>query len=184
MACLVVFQKSMVSKYPPATVSFLYYSIGSLFTCLLCMIWGWHYGSDEWIFDDLILPWLALLYASLIATVFTFSSVTWACQLLPPSITTVYWTWQPVFTATLSYFILHEKIHINEIVGGLLVVLGLIVTLRGRVNEIKTHRDYSSVAANDEPINTNPLQIQDALQRNLLPTNTDDEIIFRTTDEF
>jgi hypothetical protein len=98
----------------------------------------------------------------------------------------VYWTWQPVFTATLSFFILHQLIHLNEIIGGLLVALGLIITLQGRENEVKTHRDYSSVAANDAPIN--PLQqngIDTSLNHSLLPlNNTDDYIALRVTDEF
>ena len=186
MASLIVFQKSLLAKYPPSVVSFTYYFIGSLFTCLLCIIWGSHYKAEEYIFDNLILPWYALLYASLIATVFTFTSVSWSCKRLPPSVTTVYWTWQPVFTATLSFFILHQLIHLNEIIGGLLVALGLIITLQGRENEVKTHRDYSSVAANDAPIN--PMMqngIDTPLNHSLLPlNNTDDYIALRVTDEF
>ena len=41
-------------------------------------------------------------------TVFTFTSISWSAKKLPPSITTVYWTWQPVGTALLSYVILNE----------------------------------------------------------------------------
>lgn len=185
MACLIVFQKSMLAKYPPPMVSFTYYFIGSLFTCLVCIIWGSHYERAEWIFNGLTLPWYALMYASLIGTVFTFTSVSWSCKRLPPSITTVYWTWQPLFTATLSYIVLHQIIHLNEIVGGLLVTIGLIITLQGRQNEIKNHRDYSSVAANDAPIQQTPLHMA-AMDRNtLLPiNNTDEYIALRLTDEF
>ena len=174
MACLIVFQKSILSKYKPAMVSFTYYSIGAIFTCFVCLIWGYHYKKSEWLFNNLILPWEALIYASLIATVFTFTSISWSAKKLPPSITTVYWTWQPVGTALLSYVILNEIIHLNEIVGGLLVAIGLIITLTGRQHEIKIHRDYSSVAANDNPINTPMLTSQ--IDRNtLLPINSNDE---------
>ena len=58
-------------------VSFTYYSIGAIFTCFVCLIWGSHYKKSEWLFNNLILPWEALIYASLIATVFTFTSISW-----------------------------------------------------------------------------------------------------------
>lgn len=129
MACLVVFSKAMVTKYPPAVVTFLYYTIGTVYTIILCGAWAFQFSVSDLFFDGEILPWVALGYAVVFATVFTYNIISWAGKLLPPSTVTVYCTFQPVGTIILSFLILGSVISVPEIVGALLVILGLLVTV-------------------------------------------------------
>jgi drug/metabolite transporter (DMT)-like permease len=137
-ACLIVFQKPLVEYYDPAYVTFLYYSIGALFTVILCVCWESRFTVDSFRFNGLLLPWLGVVYAAIFATLYVYNAYAWAGKRLPPTILAVYSTLQPVGTAILSLIVFGEVISVSEVVGGLLVVIGLVMTVYGkRSNEIE-----------------------------------------------
>jgi drug/metabolite transporter (DMT)-like permease len=92
-------------------------------------------GSDVY-FNGVLLPWLGLGYATLFATLYAYNAYSWAGKRVSPAITTVYNTLQPVGTSVLSVIFLHHHITLPEILGGLLVMVGLIITVYGRQQEL------------------------------------------------
>ena len=62
-------------------------------------------------------------------------SDSWAGKLLAPSVTTIYSTLQPIFTCFISYFVLYTILTINEIFGGIFIIIGLLMTVYGRYRE-------------------------------------------------
>jgi len=137
MACVVVFQKSILSKYEPQIVAFVFYGIGTLFTILLCLCWASRFSdAADFSFHSNLLPWLALVYATLFATLFAYNAISWSGKKLPPSITTVYSTLQPFGTVILSWLILKSSLTLNEGIGGTCVLVGLVATVIGRQREL------------------------------------------------
>lgn len=136
MACLVVFQKPLLKKYDSTLVTFVYFTIGSIFTLLLCICWAsrFHSGGDFY-FSGLWLPWIGLAYAAILATWLNYNMISYASSFVPPSITTIYSTFQPVGTVLLSIMILGYGISVSEGIGGALVVVGLFVTVFARTED-------------------------------------------------
>ncbi|KAJ1408274.1 hypothetical protein B484DRAFT_301560, partial [Ochromonadaceae sp. CCMP2298] len=135
MACLVVFVKPVLNKYPPAVVTVCYYGIGSVYTLLLCCGWAYSLVPMDFAFDGHLLPWLALAYASTFATFYPYNVYSWAGKQLSPGITTVYSTFQPVGTILLSLLIMGSVVTPAEGVGAMLVMLGLLVTVKAQREE-------------------------------------------------
>jgi len=131
MASLIVFQKPLLSKYEPVLLTFAYYSIGSLFTCVMMLIWIPWLTAPDMYFNHKLWPWLTLIYAVLFPTFFAYNAYSWAGKRLIPSVTTVYSTLQPVGTGILSYVVLDQQITVGYIVGGIVVIIGLFVTVYG-----------------------------------------------------
>ena len=134
-ANLIVFQKPILNKYEPSVVTLTYYSIGGILTLILCIVGFYNFRLSDLYFDNETLPWLGLAYASTFATFFTFNSLSWAAKQLSPSATTTYATFQPVGTILLSYFLFGHIITIQESIGAVLVISGLIVTVVGQSME-------------------------------------------------
>jgi drug/metabolite transporter (DMT)-like permease len=132
MACLTVFQRPMVLKYPPACVTFAYYAVGSLITVLVCIGWLSRFSTADLYFDGNAFAWIALAYATVFATLFAYNAISWAVVRLPPGVVTAYSTLQPVGTAVLSVIVWGRVVTLPEVVGGALVALGLLATVVGR----------------------------------------------------
>jgi hypothetical protein len=64
--------------------------------------------------------------------VYAYNAFSWAGKRVSPAITTVYNTLQPVGTSVLSVIFLGTVITVPEIVGGVLVMSGLVITVYGR----------------------------------------------------
>ena len=64
-----------------------------------------------------------------------YMSDSWAGKLLVPSVTTIYSTLQPIFTCFISYFVLYTILTINEVFGGIFIIIGLLMTVYGRYRE-------------------------------------------------
>jgi drug/metabolite transporter (DMT)-like permease len=105
----------------------------------MAICWVTRFVGSDFYFDGKMLPWLALTYATLFATLYAYNAYSWAGKRVSPAITTVYNTLQPVGTCVLSFIIMGTVVNIAEILGGLLVMLGLVVTVYGRQKEMKTH---------------------------------------------
>lgn len=144
MAMLIVFQKPLFEKYDTTVVTLVYYSIGTLFTIVMCICWASRFSAESLFFDGAWLPWVGLAYASIFATLINYNIISFACSLLVPSITTVYCTLQPVGTALLSLAVFGYVITLSQGVGGALVILGLIVIVYTQYNSDVNARNLSS----------------------------------------
>jgi drug/metabolite transporter (DMT)-like permease len=148
MANLIVYSKSMLIKYDPPLVTFIYYSIGSTITLILAICWHSRYKSyKQFYFDGEPFPWIALAYASIVATMFAYNALGWSGRRLVPSITSVYNTIQPIGTVCLSYIFLGDVVTINELFGGLFVIIGLILTVIGRHSELLNQKIFNKVSS-------------------------------------
>ncbi len=131
MALLVVFVKPLLAKYPPACVTLVYYSIGTMLTILLCAIWSFQFTVADLYFSGHTLPWVGLFYAALVATAFTYNALSWSGKRLSPATVTIYCTFQPVGTILLSYGILGAVVTLPEGLGATAVIIGLLLTVYG-----------------------------------------------------
>lgn len=151
MALLMVFVKPMLSKYPSSAVTFVYYTVGTLLTCLLVVILAFQFHAEDFIFDGMMLPWVALAYASVMATAYTYNALSWAGKRLSPGMNplivsrapfllcltnvlgavTVYSTFQPIGTILLSFVILGDIVTLSQGMGAVLVIAGLATTVYG-----------------------------------------------------
>ena len=172
MASLVVFQKPILPKYEPCIVCFLYYSIGTLLTILLCAAWSFQFIPSDFSFDNHLLPWIGLLYAVFFGTVYTYSALSWAVKRLSPSVTTVYNTFQPVGTIFLSFLVLGNMITLTDGIGAFLVIIGLLITVYGQRNEQKEYE----LQENSIIINSNYNLLSESQYLPSIDNNEDDLI--------
>ena len=77
-----------------------------------------------------VVAWGSVLYMALIATFFAFSAWYKGIERFGASKTSIFVNLVPVFGVTASLFLLHEKISISIILGGILVIMGVIITNR------------------------------------------------------
>ena len=102
----------------------------------MAICWITRFIATDIYFQGLLLPWLGLGYATIFATLYAYNAYSWAGKRVSPAITTVYNTLQPVGTSILSVVFLHHAVTLPEIIGGLLVMIGLIITVYGRQREV------------------------------------------------
>lgn len=131
-ANMVVFQKQLLLKYDPAVTTLVFYSIGTVFTILVFTVLSSQFSTEDLIFNGDNLPWVAVAYASVFATLFAYNAMSWANKRLSPSVTTVYNTIQPFGTVVLSFIILAVIPTLSEMLGGFIIAVGLIITVKGR----------------------------------------------------
>ena len=150
MANIIVMQKPLLSKYDPALTTFVYYTVGSVVTLLLCICWEFRFTATSFYFDSKWKPWVGLAYASIFATLMAYNFYSWAGKKLVPSITTVYCTLQPVATALLSFIVFQSVVTINQAVGGAVVIFGLFVTVYGRHKELDDQSKFDGRLQDDD----------------------------------
>jgi drug/metabolite transporter (DMT)-like permease len=71
--------------------------------------------------------WLALLYLAVFATLLAFGIQTWAQKVLPPVRVALICSLEPVFAALWAALLIGERLTLQEVVGGALIVLGVAV---------------------------------------------------------
>lgn len=149
MGLLLVLQKTLSNRYDSTVLTFSYYGVATVITLTVSIIAVSCKSSGQSVsvlellkFEDRSSPWFALLYAAF-STFYTNNAYAWAGKQVSPSVTAIYNTFQPVFTALLSVLFLSEVLKSYEIAGGALVVLGMIVTLYGRQTEMTYERLHS-----------------------------------------
>ena len=113
-------------------------------TVLLSGAWFTRFDKGDFSFHGDLFPWLALAYACVFATVYAYNAYSWAGKRVSPAITTIYNTLQPVGTSTLSVVLLGTVITLPEIVGGMLVMVGLVITVYGRQLEAAEDKERGS----------------------------------------
>lgn len=141
MGLLLVLQKTLLNRYDSTVLTFSYYAVAtgitlSVSVCAVVLGDSPSSAMDLITFEGRSGPWLALLYAAF-STFYTNNAYAWAGKQVSPSVTAIYNTFQPVFTALLSVVILHEVLSIFELAGSALVIMGMVVTLYGRQLEVK-----------------------------------------------
>ena len=141
MSCLVTIQKYVIHKYPSTRITAWYYMVAMFLTGVLVPI-STGGGSQLSVYDleltGKYIPFVALFYAVLFATVFNYNIYGWASKILDPSSILVYSTIQPCFTAVLSIGMLDTTIKYQEILCSGLVISGLLVLV---YDKRKTKRD-------------------------------------------
>lgn len=76
-------------------------------------------------------------YAAVLGTAFNYNAYSYAGTVVAPGVISIYSTLQPLGTAILSFIFLHSKATTGEVLGGILVVLGLIITVTAREMEAR-----------------------------------------------
>lgn len=149
MAGLLVFQKPLIGRYHPAMITVYYYGIGAVMTVVTSLIyitkpdkWKFH-GSD----DDIVNVWIALIYAAIVATVFTYMLYTWALKYVEATVVSLFSTFQAVGTALLQVLILRDGITWQEILGGVFIVCGLFIVTASKIREAQVKKE-----ADKEPL--------------------------------
>lgn len=143
----------------------------------MAICWITRFVASDIYFQGVLLPWLGLGYATIFSTLYAYNAYSWAGKRVSPAITTVYNTLQPVGTSVLSVIFLHHVVTLPEIVGGLLVMIGLVITVYGRQRELlieKTHAsddvdesgDNSSKISGSDIITKENTSLRDNLLRN------------------
>lgn len=130
-ATYLVFQKTILGKYPSTLITFIYYSIGSAFTALSVGVYAFAYGISptDMTFNGSGDTWLGIAYTIIFTTVFAWNAYTFASQFLSPSVSTIFMSLQPVFTAVLMYVIFMQQVTVAQCGGGLLVAGGMYITV-------------------------------------------------------
>jgi len=155
MAVLQIVVKPLLNKYDSAVVSGMYFliSTGAILTVIVCRIDA--IPMSDFAFDSKLLPWLAVGYVAVFATMYAFSAINWGGKRLPPTVTTVFFTFQPVGTIILSATLLGAVVTIPELLGGFLIILGLVVTSFAQ-SKVQPVRVPSDKEIEDEGLETVP----------------------------
>ena len=129
MASFLVMQRDVlaVDGFHSGSFSFLCYGIGTLFT-LVIFLSSWTPSSSFFPTEGKLVG--ALLFSAIFPTAFAFNSFAYAGQHLSPSTIATYTALQPLFTASLSLIFLGTGLSLGEVLGGLIVIAGLVVTVR------------------------------------------------------
>jgi drug/metabolite transporter (DMT)-like permease len=125
-------------RFPTPKNTFISTFYEMLFAGFLLSIVGLISGERFSSFADAtVTGWLALLYLSLFGSIAGYSAYVWLVANAPVSLTATYAYVNPVVAVFLGVAFLHEKFHISELLGGLVVVLGviLVVSVEGRRNQ-------------------------------------------------
>lgn len=122
----------LTKLYKPTTITWMQNIFGMLYFIPLVIIMEHFEPSNFGNWRSYIVPLVCLgVFCSAIA----YSLWAFAFSKLGASRANVYTNLIPVFTAIFSYFIIHESLTVNKIIGIVLVVGGLILSqLRGKTN--------------------------------------------------
>ena len=71
---------------------------------------------------------MLIAYMAIFATVITTYTQTRFQKETTPTRAVIIFTIEPVIAATLAYFVLHELLGVGEIVGGLLIIVGILIS--------------------------------------------------------
>jgi drug/metabolite transporter (DMT)-like permease len=86
--------------------------------------------------------WFALLYLAVFGSVVGYSAYVWLVANAPVSLTATYAYVNPVIAIFLGVAFLHEKFHVSELLGAVVVIFGviLVVTAESRRNQATAAR--------------------------------------------
>lgn len=125
----------LAPKFPTPKNTFISTFYEMLFAGLILSIVGLISGERFSSFaHSTTTGWMALLYLSVFGSIIGYSAYVWLVANAPVSLTSTYAYVNPVIAVFLGVVFIHEKFHISELFGGLIVVLGviLVVSVEGR----------------------------------------------------
>ncbi len=73
--------------------------------------------------------WFALFYLIIFGSIVGYSAYVWLVANAPVSLTATYAYVNPVVAVFLGVVLIHEEFHISELIGGLIVIVGVIVVV-------------------------------------------------------
>jgi len=141
MAMLLVLQKDVNKIYPHKTITFWFYSIGTVLSGIAAAVAVKHAAALDVKAREI---WIALGYASVFATMFNYIAMTWTNKYVEASVVSAFMTLQPVATVILSAVFLSYHVEVPQIVAGVVVIGGLLVTSYGQT--IERHAATSNAA--------------------------------------
>ncbi len=167
--------RELAKKYSPLWLTAYCMLAGALFTSFVTLLslvasGGEWPGWDKWHFDSAFA--LEEVYASLIASVQNYALRMWAIQYLPATTISMYFCIDPPATALFAAIFLGESIHLRQVVGAALILVGMWVTIRyGEENQI----DQAKKLKDDGASKPNVGSLNDTTDRTRLQMMDDDE---------
>ncbi len=120
--------KGIVSRIEPIILTFYVF----LFCSILLFPVMIYENPMTYLGNTSIKGWGSLLYMSIFASVIAYLVQQVSVKRIGPAKTSLYVNLVPLFSMILAYFILGEEISITKIVAGLMIVLGVIITLKSK----------------------------------------------------
>jgi drug/metabolite transporter (DMT)-like permease len=153
MSVYYIFQKPVLKKYPPISVTGWGYIIGSVMMGVTSLIRTQAHWADYKVNEHVYFP---LGYSIVGATIFTYMTLTWANKHAPASVVAAYSSLQPLTAAALSYFIEGIVPTKNQYIGGAAIIVGLILVTVARVIESRKEAARAYHPINSLPFTTSP----------------------------
>ncbi len=75
-----------------------------------------------------MIGWGGVAYTAIITSVFAYTIWYWIIKHIEPAKAAVFMNLQPVFTAVMAYFILKERLTLESIAAGIVILLGVYIT--------------------------------------------------------
>ncbi len=120
--------KGVVGKIPPMVLTFYVF-----FFCVILLIPMVIYeGPSSYLPSTTILGWGSLVYMSVFASVIAYLIQQISVKTIGPVKTSLYVNLVPVFSMILAFFILGETISLIKIGAGIMIISGVIVTLKSK----------------------------------------------------
>jgi len=133
-AAMIVYQRQMLLIYPcHKSVVAWGYAPAALFSVLGSLYYVHDRGA--WELGDGNEPVIALIYAAIVATMFTYTTMGWVNKHTSASTVAAFFSLQPVTTCVLNYFAEGVKITKMEVVGGAIVITGLFIVCWAKYKE-------------------------------------------------
>lgn len=133
-AAYFVILKDIVRSYQPVFTTAITYLVASIIILFAAIVkCGPH--AEAWLLGREQKAWLGLVYAVLFTTAFNYSITAWANKQTTPTTVTVFATLQPMVAAFFSWSLLGVSLTHAQVVGGMLIIVGLLVIVRGQVLE-------------------------------------------------
>jgi drug/metabolite transporter (DMT)-like permease len=125
-----VLSKDLLGRYKAITVTFWMFFFGLLEVLLFDLIGALLVpGSFVWVIEGIqhttTGAWLRLAYVVCFSTVLAYGLNSWALRFAPMSLVAVYIYVQPLVAVVLAYFVLGERLHIQEAFAALLIIAGV-----------------------------------------------------------
>ncbi len=114
--------------------TFSVYSIAALFLLLLVIVFR------EPVTGFSTSTYLFIIALALIPQIVGHSSFNWALKYLPAAMVSIALLGEPIGTIILSFLLLKESPTVFEVVGGILILLGILVASRGRGGQSSSAR--------------------------------------------
>ena len=138
---LLALMKPLTQDYSVLVVTAGYYTTGSVFTAIACLCAQLPLAAFYW---PATIPWAALLYAVLVSTFFAYEAYSWLVKQASPTFVAAFCSTQPLFTILLNFIIFNEGLSASAALGGLVVVVGLGLTIRGKDIQLHKHQTDDS----------------------------------------